>query len=53
MKKMRGPKIRYVCRRGVGGLTCFVLRGQKIGCHSVVGLAQPPSDHAGGGERTS
>lgn len=39
--------------RGVGGLTCFVLRGQKIDCHSLAGLAQPPSDHAGGGERTS
>lgn len=38
---------------GRGCLTCLVLRRQKIGCHSVVDLAQPPSDHAGGGERTS
>lgn len=53
MEKLRGLRIRYVWRRGVGGLTRFVLRGQKIGCHSVVGLAQPPSDHAGGGERRS
>lgn len=51
---MWGPWVPYVRRRGVGGgLTCFVLRGQKIGCHSVIGLAQPPSDHAGGGEGTS
>jgi len=50
---MRGPQIWYIRGGGSGGLTCFVLRGQKIGCHSVVSLAQPPSDHAGGGKRTS
>ncbi|CAB1435303.1 unnamed protein product [Pleuronectes platessa] len=32
---------------GGRGLTCFVLRGQKMCCHSVVDLAQPPSNHAG------
>lgn len=40
-------------RGEVGGLTCFVLRGQKIGRRPVVSLAQPTSDYAGGGERTS
>lgn len=33
------------------GSTRFVLRGQKMGCHSGTGSAQPPSNHAGGGER--
>lgn len=35
------------------GSTRFVLRGQKTGCHSGTGLAPPPSNHAGGGERES
>lgn len=52
--KAHGETVRAedsICEEvGGRGLTRFMLGGQKISCHSVVGLAQLPSNQREGAE---